>query len=83
MFLFGAKTMSLKFPKTYDDLKKAPYISDIEISESGVFLYIEERFLPNSTDYTAWGEKNLKQALQMLRNDFWRQIKENYMEQKK
>tara|TARA_B100000900_G_C20576890_1_gene715731 strand:- start:1519 stop:1737 length:219 start_codon:yes stop_codon:yes gene_type:complete len=69
--------MTLKFPRTYADLRKASYIADIEVSDDGVFLYLEEKFLPDATDYTAWGEHNLKEALHMLKIDYWKQIKLN------
>ena len=72
--------MTIKFPKTYKDLKKAEYIYDVEICDSGVFIYIEEKFIQNHADKTAWGEKNLKQALQMLKTDFWDSIKNYYKE---
>ena len=32
--------MTIKFPKTYKDLKEAPYIYDVEVCDSGVFIYI-------------------------------------------
>ena len=66
--------MKLLFPKTYTDLKNAPYVSFFEIGNSGVFIYIKETFLPNFDEKTAYG-KNLKEALQMLKNDFWKEIK--------
>tara|TARA_R100000329_G_scaffold7379_3_gene8921 strand:+ start:670 stop:897 length:228 start_codon:yes stop_codon:yes gene_type:complete len=72
--------MTIKFPKTYEDLKKAEYIYDVEICDSGVFIYIEEKFIQNHADKTAWGEKNLKQALQMLKTDFWDSIKKYHKE---
>ncbi len=78
MLLYVSSFMNLKFPKTYADLKKAPYIADIEICDSGVFLYIEEKYLPNNIDFTAWGENNLKEALHMLKEDFWSEIKINH-----
>jgi hypothetical protein len=72
--------MNLKFPRTYKDLKQAPYIHSVEVCESGVFIYIEERFITESDDKTAWGENSLKEALQMLRTDYWEEIKKNHDE---
>ena len=72
--------MTIKFPRTYEDLKKAEYVYDDEICNSGVFIYIEEKFIQDHADKTAWGEKNLKQALQMLKIDFWDSIKKYYKE---
>ena len=66
--------MNNLFPKTYTDLKNASYVQDFEISTSGVFIYIKETFLPNFDEKTAYG-KNLKEALKMLKNDFWKEIK--------
>jgi len=74
--------MTIKFPRTYADLRKAPYIVDIEVSDDGVFLYLEEKFLPHATDFTAWGENNLKEALHMLKIDYWDSIKKYYKEVK-
>ena len=72
--------MTIKFPRTYEDLKKADYVFDVEICTSGGFIYIEEKFIQDHADKTAWGEKNLKQALQMLKIDFWDSIKKYYKE---
>ena len=74
--------MNLQFPRTYKDLKEAFYIYDVEICESGVFIYIEEKYIPESAYKTAWGENSLKEALQMLRIDFWDEIKKNVKEGK-
>jgi len=72
--------MTIKFPRTYKDLKEAEYIYDVEICDSGVFIYIEEKFIQDHADKTAWGETSLKDALQMLRIDFWDSIKKYYKE---
>ena len=32
--------MTIKFPRTYKDLKEAEYIYDVEVCDSGVFIYI-------------------------------------------
>ena len=74
--------MNLQFPRTYKDLKQAPYIYDVEVCDSGVFIYIEEKYIPESDEKTAWGENSLKEALQMLRIDFWDEIKKNVEDKK-
>jgi len=65
--------MDLKFPKTYKDLKECPFIHSVERCKSGIFIYIEEEFLKDASfdEKTAWSESSLKEALKMLKDDFW------------
>ena len=70
--------MTIKFPRTYKDLKEADYVWDIEKGGSdGVFIYLKESYLQDVngkilTDETiAWGE-NLQEALDNLRYDYWK-----------
>ena len=72
--------MTIKFPRTYKDLKEAPYIYDVEVCDSGVFIYIEEKYIQEHDDKTAWGENSLREALHMLKEEFWNEIKKNYQE---
>ena len=76
--------MTIKFPRTYKDLKEADYVWDIEKGGSdGVFIYLKESYLKNKngeilTDETiAWGE-NLQEALDNLRYDYWKYIDPTY-----
>tara|TARA_R100000329_G_scaffold28966_1_gene26687 strand:- start:1306 stop:1539 length:234 start_codon:yes stop_codon:yes gene_type:complete len=71
---------AIKLPKTYKDLENSPFIQSVEKCESGIFIYIEECFLKNAQfdEKTAWG-KTLKEALQMLKNDFIPTIKKSYL----
>ena len=70
--------MTIKFPRTYKDLKEAEYIYDVEDCDSGVFIYTEEKYIQEHDEKTAWGETSLKDALQMLKIDFWDSIKKYY-----
>ena len=65
--------MNLKFPKTYKDLENSPFIHSVEKCESGIFIYIEEEYLKDAPfdEKTAWSESSLREALKMLREDFW------------
>ena len=69
-----------QLPKTYKDLKNCPFIHSVEKCDSGIFIYIEESFLRNTKfdEKTAWGE-TLKEALQMLKDDFMPTIKKSYL----
>jgi len=80
--------MTIKFPRTYKDLKEADYVWDIEKGGSdGVFIYLKESYLQDVngkilTDETiAWGE-NLQEALDNLRYDYWKYIDPTYKEKK-
>ena len=57
----------------FASLKESPFIHSVEKCESGIFIYIEEEFLKDASldEKTAWGESSLKQALKMLKDDFW------------
>ena len=46
---------------------------EFTVCESGIFIYIEEKFLKDASfdEKTAWGESSLKEALKMLKDDFW------------
>ena len=70
----------IKLPKTYKDLENSPFIQSVERCESGIFIYIEESYLKNAQfdEKTAWGE-TLKEALQMLKDDFLPTIKKSYL----
>ena len=71
--------MTLKFPKTYKDLERASYIHSVERCESGIFIYNEESYLKDASfdETIAWGESSLKEALKMLKDDFWPTIERN------
>ena len=71
--------MTLNFPKTYKDLKEASFIHSVERCESGIFIYIEESYLKDASfeETIAWGESSLKEALRMLKDDFWPTIERN------
>ena len=82
--------MTFKFPRTYADLRKAPYINYIENAGSdGIFLYIEEKYLydennevqTNGGETIAWGI-NLQEALSNLRYDYWKYIEPSYKPRK-
>ena len=65
--------MNLKFQKTYKDLENSPFIHSVEKCESGIFIYIEEKYLKDAPfdEKTAWGESSLREALKMFKEDFW------------
>tara|TARA_Y100001937_G_scaffold56657_1_gene77842 strand:+ start:66 stop:392 length:327 start_codon:yes stop_codon:yes gene_type:complete len=83
--------MTFNFPKTYADLRKAPYINDIENAGSdGIFLYIEEKYLydenneiqTNGGETIAWGH-TLSEALANLRDDYWKYIEPSFKPRKR
>ena len=75
--------MAIKFPRTYKDLQNADYVWDIEKGGSdGVFIYLKESYLKDENNETcgetiAWG-KNLQQALDNLKYDYWKYIDPTY-----
>ena len=83
--------MTFNFPKTYADLRKAPYINYIENAGSdGIFLYIEEKYLydenneiqTNGGETIAWGH-TLSEALSNLKDDYWKYIEPSYKPRKR
>jgi|TARA_R100000152_G_C6594321_1_gene53657 hypothetical protein len=80
--------MTIKFPRTYKDLQNADYVWDIEKGGSdGVFIYLKESYLQDANgvvstcETIAWG-KNLQEALDNLRYDYWKYIDPTYKEKK-
>ena len=80
--------MTIKFPRTYKDLQNADYVWDIEKGGSdGVFIYLKESYLKDANgvvttcETIAWG-KNLQEALDNLRYDYWKYIEPTYKEKK-
>ena len=67
-----------KFPRTYADLKAAPWCDSYEnwVGQDGVFIHVNLDWLdePDNRVCSAHGE-TLKKALEDLRWDFWHEMR--------
>lgn len=64
----------MKFPRTWQDVHRAPWLDSTENYEDGIFLHVKTEWLPPGHEVShtcsARGD-SLREALAELRSDHW------------